>query len=100
MYFFSIHGVPGPNNPDSVTVGGAFINCYINHATLDLAESIARKSIEEAGWQIVAIEESKIVNSSSFEEDSDGMKYYEQALVDKEVFAYFTYPGDGPENTP
>jgi hypothetical protein len=95
MYFFTFHAVPGPNCPDAAKSGGAFVNCWIDQETWAKALAAAKHSIEERhGWIITTTEESKIVEPAEYEENREGLRYYQQALIDKEVFVFHRYPAD------
>src|SRR3954467_4916800 len=92
MYYFMFDGVPGPLNPELATVGGAFIICWIDHSTLSQAEAVARQYIEQSGWQITSIEESRIVERTDYDDNPTGLDYFEQAEIDGAVFAFHQYP--------
>jgi hypothetical protein len=74
--------------------GGAFANCWIDHATLSQAEAAARKCIQDAGWKIRTLDDTRIVERSDYDEAPESLKYYEQAETDKEAFVLLTYPID------
>jgi hypothetical protein len=86
--------VPAPHNPESGTLGGAFIICWVDRPTLAQAEAVARKCIEEVGWEIKSVTESNIVERADYADNPTGLEYFEQALVDKEVFVFHEYPLD------
>jgi hypothetical protein len=92
MYFFTFHGLPNPLNPESATIGGAFINCWVDRSTLSEAEAAARQSLEQAGWQIKSLDDTRIVDRSDYEDNQAGLEYFEQAVIDKEVFVLYQYP--------
>jgi hypothetical protein len=94
VYFFTFGAVPEPHHPDSATIGGAFVSCWIDHATLSQAEVAARKCIQDAGWKIRTLDDTRIVEHSDYDEAPESLKYYEQAETDKEVFVLHTYPID------
>jgi hypothetical protein len=95
MYFFTFHAVPGPKCPDSENFGGAFVNCWIDQEACSKALAVAKHWIEERqGWIITATVESKIVERTEYEDNSEGRRYFEQALIDKEVFVVHRYPAD------
>jgi hypothetical protein len=92
MYFFMFHGAPMARHPESKSIGGAFINCWVERSTLAEAEAVARQWINEAGWQIKSLDESRIVDRSDYDDNPAGVEYFEQALIDNEVFVFYEYP--------
>ncbi|MDN4165477.1 hypothetical protein QWY31_08195 [Cytophagales bacterium LB-30] len=58
--------------------------------TLKNADKIARQEIEEMDWFILEREEVQTIDNESIEDDKK--EYYEQALIDKTVFVFYTYP--------
>jgi hypothetical protein len=92
MYYFMFEGVPSPLNPELARVGGAFIICWIDLSTLSQAEEAARQYIDEAGWKIKSIEESRIVDRHDYDDNPTGLEYFEQAVVDGGVFVVHQYP--------
>src|SRR3954453_15252722 len=92
MYYFRFDGVPGPLNPELATVGGAFIICWVDSSTLSQAEAAARQYIEEAGWEIKSIEETRIVYCHDYDDNPTGLEYFDQAVIDKGVFVFHQYP--------
>ena len=61
------------------------------------AESRARELIGEYGWQVEALEEGAIVTSESYDEDEEDREFFEQALVEKEVLVFNTWPPESEE---
>src|SRR5713226_4071577 len=92
MFYFLIEAKPSPDNPEVSELGGAFVSCWIEHPTLEEAESVALKMISEARWQVVAIEERFPIDRSFYDVQSSGLQYFEQALLDKEVLVFDAYP--------
>jgi hypothetical protein len=98
MYFFTFHAVPDTQHPNSASIGGAFVNCWIDRATLAHAEAAARECIKDAGWRIDTLDDTQIVDRSNYDEASESLKYYEEAETDKQVFVFHIYPiGDATE---
>ncbi|WP_320004010.1 hypothetical protein [Shiella aurantiaca] len=84
------HVKPTSNKKDINDTKGAFVNCYIVTDTLKNADKIARQEIEEMDWFILEREEVQTIDNESIEDDKK--EYYEQALIDKTVFVFYTYP--------
>src|SRR5438876_922177 len=71
---------------------GAFVYCWIEADLTSDAERIACKRIEEEGWRIACIEKAIQVDPSYYEDDSEGLQYFNQALIDKEVLIFNIFP--------
>jgi hypothetical protein len=98
MYFVEIHAVPEPDHPDAEAVGGAYINCWIEATDLDDAVSRGRAEIIDAGWQPGELRRAYQTTRDDYTGEDDGLEYFEQALIDKEVCVFHCYPvHDEPE---
>ena len=89
MYFLTYHALPKAD-ADTDGVGGAYINCYIIEDSLDQADKVARKMIEETSYEILTLDDSEEVDRNSISDSK--RKYYEQALIDEAVCVIYTYP--------
>lgn len=96
MYYLMFHTFPAATHSERESVGGAFVGCWIVRQTLVEADSVARSIISEALWEIDRREEACPISRADYENKIDGLEYYEQALVDKEVVVFYRYP---PEDT-
>jgi len=90
MFLLRYLASPRPDNQEAATVGGAFVNCWIDLPSLDAAKAAAEAMIEEYGWTVRRLEE----QSQAFREDLAGesLEYYEQAEIDKTVLVFHTWP--------
>jgi hypothetical protein len=64
----------------------------VDRSTLSQAEAAARKCIEQAGWQINSLDDTRIVDRTDYNDNPAGLEYFEQAEIDKEVFVLYQYP--------
>jgi hypothetical protein len=94
IHFLTYHAKPTEANEESSELGGAYINCYIEATNIEEAEKIAKPMISGLNWQIIDVEEAYELNREDINESSEGLKYFEQALVDKEVYVLHTYPAE------
>ena len=92
MYFLTFHAVPLPQNARSSDLGGAFICCWIDRPTLGEADRVAREWIASEEWQVDNREEAYLIDRSDYGDNNASLQYYEQALIDREVFVFHTYP--------
>ena len=89
IYLLIYHSEPPKEDIDPEIIG-AFINCWIDATDIELAETIAKHKIKELGWQIIETEDAYELIEGNFE-DSKSLEYYNQALIDKEVYVIHTY---------
>lgn len=71
--------------------GGAYVNAWIERESADEAVAMACGIVEAEGWAITEVERVVPVTSDSMA-GRPGLKYYEQALTDKEVLVFYRYP--------
>ena len=91
MQFLMFEGEQDPSFPHKEEFGGAFINCWIKNQTSQNAIYVSKGWIEKSGWKIKQIEDHKIVTEQDYENGEDGREYFEQALIDEEVFVFHTF---------
>ncbi|MCB9173473.1 MAG: hypothetical protein H6589_02600 [Flavobacteriales bacterium] len=94
MFLLTYNVKPNTTNVEYIETCGAFVNCFIEADSFDEANLIARGGIEMNDWRIIELEEFKTITYDDFLDDSDKREYYEQALIDKEVFVFHTYPNE------
>lgn len=92
MFFLQFQARPKPHNPESNELAGAFVGCWIERSTLPEAEEVARSMISEAGWDVISTNLRYPVDRSSYDDKPSGLQYYEQAILDKEVLVFDSYP--------
>lgn len=90
MFLLTYHVKPTVDNKDLEKSTGAFVNCFIVSDSLEKADEIACQEIKEMDWNILTREDAQTVDSESIEDDK--REYYEQAIIDKTVFVFYTYP--------
>ena len=99
MYFFTFQASPTPDAKELHTAGGAYVSCWIQHSDRHAAEQRARDLIQEYGWEVEELEEGAIVSSADYDRDDEDREFYEQALVEREVLVFNTWPiGEGEED--
>lgn len=81
-----------PTSPTDVA--GAFINCWMNYSNIERAQVIAEKMIDESGWEITSLDNVEIITRAFYDNDvhDPHVHYFDQAEIDNEVIAIFTYP--------
>jgi len=91
VYFITFHVIPEKKNSDYSKIKGAYINCWIESEGLEPAKMIATKTIKELKWEIVGLEAAYEITLSDYEYKPHGKEFYEQALIDKEVYSIHQY---------
>jgi len=74
----------------------AYASCWMNYPTRDDAYARAKVLIADLGWHVEAVLEDHALTGSSYSPDDEGLRYYEQALLDDEVIVF--YVAQTPEN--
>ena len=92
IYFFTFHAQPRPDLEDADGIAGAYTNCWIEADNINQAEKIAKQEIGDLRWEILEKEDSFEITEDHYSKDSDGYDYYKQALIDKLVIVFHTYP--------
>ena len=100
MFFFSYEVRPKQSHPKRDQYGGAFVNCWILRDTQAQAEVVARDWIVNEHWRITAVEEAFPMTRENQAEHPDGMRFFEQAEIDREVFALHVWPVGAPDSEP
>lgn len=94
MHLLTIYATTLPEHAKHGKYGGAYVSCWIEREDFVLAEAVACSLIAESGWKVIRVEETSMVDDSTYDEDDENRKYYEQALIDKEVLVFHTFPMD------
>ena len=92
MYFFVYHVKPSPKMKNAANIAGAYVSCWIEAASITIAEKVAEKKIELTDWQIIELDESFEIGEDHYSKDSESFQFYKQALIDKWVLRFHTYP--------
>jgi len=91
MYFIRFNARANHTKQPSISYAGTAIACWIDLPDQSDAEKRARVVIEDQGWTIESVDDSYEITELSYSDDKDGLKYYEQALIDREVFVFYPW---------
>lgn len=95
MYFIIYHVKPLSAAQDLANIEGAYVSCWVEANSLTKASKIARNEIIGlAKWEIMGMDEAYEIKEEYYTEDSSGLEFYKQALVDKWVLRFHTYPSE------
>ena len=98
MYFFQISVRPKETNPDKRRYGGATVNCWILRHELEQAAVVARGWIADQDWRIETISIARMMTKEQQAEFPEGIPYFDQAEIDREVFVFHTWPIKAAQN--
>ncbi len=99
MQLIRIEAKQCPDYAHEKSYAGACINCYIKDQTAENALYIARGWIAKNGWDVVAIEEQREISEEDCEDSSDGKKFFQQTVIDEEVFVYYCFETEDNRHT-
>lgn len=92
MYFLRYAITPAESHPEFGVLGEGLVNCWVNRPTLATADRVARADVAARGWAVLEREAAEEVTAADYDEEDEWRGYYEQALTDREVYAYHTSP--------
>lgn len=92
IFLITYHAKPNKTFEDYEDFGGAHVNCWIEESSAENAEKIAQKEIEEYNWHVKTLDEIIEVDEEFYSEEDPKRQYFEQALLDKVVMLFYTYP--------
>ena len=91
MFVITFEVTPKSTHPQRDEIGGAFVNCWMNRSSIDDAIADATNLIVDAGWVVDEPDQISEVTRADYGDDSDELKYYEQALTDNEVLVFHIF---------
>jgi hypothetical protein len=98
MFFIQFEVRPKQTHPKHDQYAGAMVSCWVLRDTQSQAEAVARGWIGDQDWRITRAEGSRLMTKESQAEHPDGMQYFEQAEIDREVFVFHTWPVGAPDD--
>jgi len=91
VFILMIKVEPEDGNPEVGEIAGAYVNCFVERETFELAEETALKFLREEKWTPIKLDESWEVTEEDYENDPKGLEVYKQVLLDKEIYTFHTY---------
>jgi len=92
LFFITLEASPKPGHLEYGHIDGAFVSCWVNEPTRDLAEGATRAEIESAGWDVVELDECRRVIRDEYLENPDALEHFDQASIDGLVLTFHTWP--------
>lgn len=103
VFLLTIEAKPDSGAADFGTVGGAFVNCWIDADSLQTAERRAIALIREQNWYAVKLDTWQMVTRETYmgreppDEGPNPADLVEQAFIDGEVCVFYKYPVNAPD---
>jgi hypothetical protein len=94
MQYLVLEAAQDPTFQHGDTYGGAQVGCWIKDQTEKNAYLIAKGWIEAQGWVVLSLDQQKRILLESYADGDEGKQYFEQALIDEEVFVFYTFSKD------
>jgi hypothetical protein len=98
MFFFQFEVRPKKTHPWRAQYAGAMVNCWVLRDTQNQAEAVARGWIADESWRITRVEAATPMSREQQAEHPEGMQYFEQAEIDREVCVFHTWPVGAPDH--
>src|SRR4051812_36801816 len=98
MFFLQFSVRPKQTHAKRGRYGGAMVSCWVLRDTQAQAEAVARGWIGDEDWRITAVEQATLMTKEQQAQNPDGMRYFEQAEIDNEVFVFHTWPLGAPDD--
>ena len=92
MQYLIIDAAQDPTYAHEKQYCGANVGCWIKNQTKKNAYLIAKGWIEDHGWVTLALKDQHPVSHEDYKDKGEGRRYFEQALIDEEVFVFITSP--------
>jgi len=92
MIFARYDIVPGRRHPDRDRVGISFANCWLRVRSFAEAKDLAEQNLAEQHWDILSLDEIWRIPAGHYQTEVDGLPYYQQALIDREVYVFHLSP--------
>jgi len=100
LFVVTVLAHPDPTNRDWVDAGGAYVTCWIDTDSDRAALLQAETEIRDAGWVLESIENLVVATREDYEEDGPNLAYFDQALIDKVVLVFHTWPNHPQDGDP
>ena len=98
IYYVQYHAEPMREAEDWESCGGAYVNCWVRAGSEEEAQEVSAIAIAQQQWRIVSVEkECSEVSPEFYSDDEAGRKYYDQALLDGECYAFHKWPAEPQE---
>jgi len=98
IFFLKFEVRPKQTHPKRDQYAGAMVNCWVLRDTQSQAEAVARGWIGDEDWRIIGVLEAMLMTRENQSKHPEGVRYFEQAEIDREVFVFHTWPIEAPDD--
>jgi len=92
IYYLMMEAKPLPDNEECKELGGAFINCWVNSGDETSAMNKVTEYVSTEGWQIINIEDFFVVTREMYQEESELLDCFDQAVNCGIGAIFYTWP--------
>ncbi len=94
IYYLMIEAVPKRNNPESKTVGGAYVNCWVKAPDTETALSKAKKYVASENWKFVELKNISVAQRHYYVDEPDSLECFDNAWEYGLGACFYTWPVD------
>lgn len=94
IYYIFLEGEPMPDNEERKTVAGAFMNCWVKSNDADAAKHTAMQYIKGQGWDVISIEEIRVVERSHYINEPESLECFDEAMDIGIGAVFYTWPNE------
>ena len=91
LYVVRYEAKPLPGSESFASCSGAAVNVWVDVSTEQQALARAAQEVQEAGWSIESLKGVFPITRDDYSEDTTGLEYFEQALIDGIVLVFHTW---------
>jgi hypothetical protein len=84
-------------NPEHKEYGGAYTSCWINSENREMALKTAQQCCMTDGWEALSIEEEFIAYREQYENESDSLECYDEAIDKGYSLIFHTWDIEAPD---
>lgn len=92
MFYLRYRVRPTNDHPEREMLGEGMVCCWIERPSLAEADGIAQEAIRDEQWDVLESEEGREIREEEYDADDEDLEFYQQAVLDKEVFVFHTSP--------
>ena len=92
MFFLAYEVVLKPSNPEFRSVAGGYFVFWVNEATVEQAERVARATLEADEYEVVSREECHEVTREEFATNAKRLALFDEAAIHGLAMAYHRWP--------
>ena len=97
VFRITIRARPNPGSVDDDDAGGAYVNAFVNCLSETEAVEVATRLVREADWIVEGIDDVCRLSRNDIDESDPEFGYFDQAIVDREVAVFHTWPNEPQE---